>query len=62
MSFYMSTRRLLVILFVDEVEVDWHRLIKDIVVLAVWHACDIYIGSTVVDVHYIVDDVRCFLL
>ena len=58
----MSTRRLLVILvFVDEVEVDWHCLIEDIVVLAVWHACDIYVGSAVVDVHYVIDDVCCFL-
>ena len=55
----MSTLRLFLILLVDEVEVDWHRLVEDIVVLAVWHACDIYIGSTVVDVHYVVYDVRC---
>ena len=45
--------------FVDEVEVDWHRLVEDVVVLGARHASDVYIGSTMVDVHYIVYDVRC---
>ena len=44
---------------VDEVEIDRHCLIEYVIVLAVGHARDIDVRPAVVDVHDVINDVRC---
>ena len=44
---------------VNEVEIDGHCLIEYVIVLAVGHARDIDVRPAVVDVHDVINDVRC---
>lgn len=50
--------RSLVLFPLVKVKVDWRRLVKNEVVLAPWHACDVDVCPTVVYVHDVVDDIR----